>query len=56
MKIRMYDARFETILVRFLVMTMLVIVGVLAGQWLLTLFIALPYLMTIMMGMSFKRE
>ena len=49
----MFDLSISTIILRFYLMMLLVIVGVLTKFWLLP-FLALPLFLTIMMGVSFK--
>lgn len=51
----MFDLDFSTILLRFYLMMLLVIVGVLTKFWVLPL-LALPLFLSIMMGISFKAK
>lgn len=50
---KMFDLSFSTIIMRFYLMMLLVIVGVLTKLWVLP-FLALPLFLTIMLGVSFK--
>ena len=45
----------DTVMIRFALMMALVIVGVMLQQWWLTFF-ALPVFLSVLMGVSFKRE
>ena len=51
----MFDLGFGAIVLRFYLMMLLVIVGVLTKFWILPL-LALPLFLTIMMGISFKTK
>lgn len=52
---KMFDLDFGTILLRFYLMMLLVIVGVLTKFWVLPL-LALPLFLSIMMGISFRAK
>jgi hypothetical protein len=52
---RMFDLGFDTIILRFYIMMLMVIIGVLTKFWILPL-LALPLFLTIMMGISFRRK
>ena len=52
---KMFDLSISTIILRFYLMMLLVIVGVLTKIWILP-FLALPLFLTIMMGVSFKAK
>ncbi|MCB0688456.1 MAG: hypothetical protein KDC53_18080 [Saprospiraceae bacterium] len=54
-RMKMFDLGFGTIIIRFYLMMMLVIVGVLTKFWILPL-LALPLFLSIMMGISFKAK
>ena len=52
---KMFDLSISTVILRFYLMMLLVIVGVLTKIWILP-FLALPLFLTIMMGVSFKSK